>query len=435
MRNKRLKQEEITFRTLKNDELDQIAEVFSKAFKFKVNSEEYKKRFKGRDAPDFKSQAVAVHHGKVIAGIRADRKPLYFRDKSTGKQALHECGEINDVCTHPDYRKRGIARKLLKMSIQYIEEKKWEMAALQADPKYHAHKLYDSEGFHVLTSTGDIWHVGFGNTTTRWRYFNILGLFLPAVAKLIKRFIPRPPAKCMNVIKPVKKKKKKEYNHNHPFKDENLKAIHISGTIHDGDPWTIPWKENVNGTIQSIQGIPETFLQEVLLEKPSNKTLPDKVLKSMKKNKSFQKFISAGGKVNNFILLAKNKTGEKTMKTLIDSKQEFHDELVGGARYTIQHVQRGRINVILAFIDVIWIKEGSRKKGYGTDFLEYIKGFLGKSFPIIVCRSSSGNIPLRKTLQHAGYLPIGGGITQVRNFHNKKLYDELSMAIEPWFLT
>ncbi|MBN2152135.1 MAG: GNAT family N-acetyltransferase, partial [Candidatus Lokiarchaeota archaeon] len=170
---------EIEYRTIKADELEQMGVVFKAAFRFGSNPADYGKRFKNCTEPVLERQVVAVHGGKVVAGIRADYKPLYFHDGPGGELARHECGEINDVATLPEYRKLGIARRLITMANDYMDKQGWDLSVLQADPKYHAKDLYESVGFKTLPSTGDVFSAAFGSWKARFSRYGPLALIIP----------------------------------------------------------------------------------------------------------------------------------------------------------------------------------------------------------------------------------------------------------------
>jgi len=57
-------------------------------------------------------------------------------------------GDINDVCTHPDYSKRGIATKLMENSIEFMKEQGCDFSILTTGKKNFARdKLYKKYGY------------------------------------------------------------------------------------------------------------------------------------------------------------------------------------------------------------------------------------------------------------------------------------------------
>lgn len=64
---------------------------------------------------------------------------------------------VSTVATHPDYRRRGIAHKLVSTSIDLIKERGGERATLDVIAKnLPAYKLYESLGFEHFTSMLDL---------------------------------------------------------------------------------------------------------------------------------------------------------------------------------------------------------------------------------------------------------------------------------------
>ena len=64
---------------------------------------------------------------------------------------------ITTVATHPDFRRKGIARKLVTAGLAYIRAKKGEIAVLDViDANVPAYKLYQSLGFEHFTGNLDL---------------------------------------------------------------------------------------------------------------------------------------------------------------------------------------------------------------------------------------------------------------------------------------
>ncbi|MHA1848589.1 MAG: GNAT family N-acetyltransferase [Promethearchaeota archaeon] len=427
--------DKLEFRTVNQDEIEELSKIISIAFKKKVSAEEYKKVLESNEDGKYVNQFIALYSGKVVGGVRADHKPLYFIQDGDKKPTLHECGEINNVCTHPDFQRLGIARTLLRMAIDYMNSKNWELALLQADPNYHAHVLYESEGFHVLPSTGDLIHVALGKGTVSWYYYSLFSLLLPLIILIAPRFAPMPPNKCLKLLN-TKVKSKKDISEQRPLKG---KIIHVTGEINEKHSWVREWRREIEFVTRNIQGIFNDIKDIMILEKNKiNERFPRKILDSFSKNKYIKKFIEMGGKKYNVILLIKNekKENKEILNTEFQNSKNINDnEIIGGLIYIIRDFSRGRIKVITSIIEVIWIKKEYQNKGWGSLLLEQAKNIIGNYFPFIICRSSSGNLQYRKAVKKAGFKIVGGGITQVKNLNNDDLYNFLKETIKPWYLT
>ena len=434
MNRAKINRDDITFRSLREEEFQQITEVFNKAFKLNKTAEEYRHRFKGKDAPDLGSQFVAIHKDRVVAGVRADHKPLYFIDSKTGKNILHECGEINDVATFPKYRRLGLARILLNHAIMYMEDKKWDLALLQADPNYHAKDLYSSLGFNTLKSTGDIFHASIGYYKILWAYFKVFAFIKPIIPWLTRRIAPKPPRMCMDLVK--KPRKKRSIKENLPY---NLEIIQVRSPIVDGSAWIKEWDDNVRIVMKQAQALNEKYINSLFIIDQENQAISNTIRLKFKKNKYFKQFLDDGGGKYNYILMkrsinAKSQNIESVNIQIENSNDIESGNIIGGARFKLDVIENRGLRITFPFIDVAWIHPKFQKSHLGSLFLNKCKKIIFKYFPFVVCRSSSGNIQYRKALLNAGFKVIGGAITMVKPLKNKTLYDDLKSRVEPWLL-
>ncbi|MEM9954700.1 MAG: GNAT family N-acetyltransferase [Chloroflexota bacterium] len=84
---------------------------------------------------------VAIVDGKLVGNVSV--YPANWR-KEIGTAWL-----VANVSTHPDYRKRGIARTLMQEAMRFIRKKRATDAILQVDyDNHHAIHLYETLGFH-----------------------------------------------------------------------------------------------------------------------------------------------------------------------------------------------------------------------------------------------------------------------------------------------
>ena len=422
---------EIEYRTIKKDELEQMGTIFNIAFHSTSNPKEYGKRFKNCAEPVLERQAVAVHDGKVIAGIRADYKPLYFNDGPGGKMVKHECGEINDVATLPYYRGMGISRRLINMANDYMERQGWDLSVLQADPKYYAKDLYESVGFKTLPSTGDIFSAAFGSWLARFSWYGPLALLFPVLPPIARRVAPKPPACCMDLIRTPNP---------HPptppraaSTEEKIALVHVSGQITTSDPWVARWRECMHVMKQRVQGLHDAILHELFLEHDLNEPAPENVKKWLEKKRGGKAFLAETGGLRGYALLIKSPPGTVFPSTM-SSPEVPAASIVGGARFKVEHFKYGLLGITLPMIDACWVLPEYQGRGWGIFLAREVKAWLGRTFPIVVCRVASGNVPFRKALRGAGFHEIAGGITMVKRLKNKDLYEKLARAVESWIL-
>jgi ribosomal protein S18 acetylase RimI-like enzyme len=94
--------------------------------------------------PDMCQIAEDVDKKKVVGAIQVNLVELI----PIGKKK-YWMGEINDVATLPEYAKMGIATKLMKMSIEYMEQKGCDFSILSTGFKGLARtKLYQKFGYY-----------------------------------------------------------------------------------------------------------------------------------------------------------------------------------------------------------------------------------------------------------------------------------------------
>lgn len=88
---------------------------------------------------------VWVEDGKIVGAV------LYQR------RGASQHWMVSTVATMPEYRRRGIARKLVVAGLEYIRAKKGEVAVLDViDANYPAYKLYESLGFEHFSDNLDL---------------------------------------------------------------------------------------------------------------------------------------------------------------------------------------------------------------------------------------------------------------------------------------
>ncbi|MHA1370202.1 MAG: GNAT family N-acetyltransferase [Promethearchaeota archaeon] len=434
MKREKISIDDIEFRSIKPSELEQITKVFNIAFKANRTVQDFINRIENQENPTYERQFVAVHNDKIVAGIRADYKPLYFHDPNTGKLKKYPCGEINDVSTLSTYRRLGIARKLMEMATKYMQNQSWDLAALQADPSYHARFLYESFGFEVLKSTGDIWTFAFGSIKAQLYYFKGLSLIIPVILPFKKFIAPQPPKYCINLVN--EKNFNKSY-HSRSMPNNKLKIIHVSGEIGEEDTWIDSWQNMAIKSFTNVQGLFDDYINDVIkiksVQSKDSGALKEKAEKNPVLRNYMEKF---SGRERGFFLACIDQDNSNRIQVReIQSNMIPDINLIGGLTYIIKNIDRGPIHITIPFADGIWIKKEFQNQGVATRLLKIFKKQVGKFFPVLICRTGSGNIPLRRALKRAGFIEIGGGITMIKPIKNQDLFSSLKEKIEPWILT
>jgi len=65
---------------------------------------------------------------------------------------LVECGIIDTVATHPQHRRRGLARRLMCMAHEIIQEEGADAAILYTNPQDHSHLFYQQLGYETRSN-------------------------------------------------------------------------------------------------------------------------------------------------------------------------------------------------------------------------------------------------------------------------------------------
>ena len=140
----------IIFRHYKEGDETQLADLFNLAYQQSGGMVRTPKNWYWRfvKSPGFEPEmcqiAEDIDKKKVVGAIQVNLVEMI----PIGHEK-YLMGEINDVATLPDYVKKGIATKLMKMSIEYMEQKGCDFSILSTGFKGFARtKLYQKFGYY-----------------------------------------------------------------------------------------------------------------------------------------------------------------------------------------------------------------------------------------------------------------------------------------------
>ncbi len=146
----------VEIRTLKSDkDWDEAIELQIMTRDPKYGYNEYKE-FKTKQTDSYKklvSQNRGSHFGAYLNGKLVADLGIYHEDGLARYQ---------NVGTHEDFRRQGICATLVYESGKYAMEN-WRVDALamEADPEYHAAKIYESVGFTPVEKSYSLyWYIG-----------------------------------------------------------------------------------------------------------------------------------------------------------------------------------------------------------------------------------------------------------------------------------
>lgn len=131
---------------VKEEDLDKLADLYMTAYK---GLEEYaythpkdvKSYMRWLWNRDREGMFVAKEGGKIVGFIAGDAN--WF-----SKRAQRNVGAIHELVVHPDHRRKGVGRSLMKKVLEYFKEKGLDTAELWVgDENRPAMKFYEGFGF------------------------------------------------------------------------------------------------------------------------------------------------------------------------------------------------------------------------------------------------------------------------------------------------
>ncbi len=140
--------ENIIFRHYREGDEKQLADLFNHAFKRSVVIRTPTNwRWRYVKSPDFEPEmcqiAEDVEKKQIVGAILVN-----LIEMRPFNQRTYLIGDINDVSTHPDYTRRGIASKLMENSIEYMNRRGCDFSMLSTGLKGFARSnIYQKFGY------------------------------------------------------------------------------------------------------------------------------------------------------------------------------------------------------------------------------------------------------------------------------------------------
>lgn len=136
----------VKIKNIDKDTVKEVVKIFNCAFstnRASILREEnsWLWRYIERPSSEEDSLILAEVDKKIVGTVI-----VTFRNLKIGEKIL-KFGMIDDVATLPEYRRRGIARKMLEEAVEFVEEKNCDASALSADPEGNAKRIYESFGY------------------------------------------------------------------------------------------------------------------------------------------------------------------------------------------------------------------------------------------------------------------------------------------------
>ena len=183
---------EIIFRHYRPGDEKQLADLFNHAFKRSVVIRTPTNwRWRYVKSPEFEPEmcqiAEDIENKKIIGAVLVNL--IEMRPFGQKKYLI---GDINDVSTHPDYIKRGIALKLMEKSIEYMNIKGCDFSMLSTGLKGFARsKIYKKFGYFDIER--HCYFIQIPNSFQLFRNFIGFAFFYPAffIISYLPRFLSR----------------------------------------------------------------------------------------------------------------------------------------------------------------------------------------------------------------------------------------------------
>ncbi len=213
----------IIFRHYQPGDENQLADLFNHAFKRSVvirTPTNWHWRYV--KSPEFEPEmcqiAEDIEKKKIVGAILVNLIEMRPFDQKT-----YLIGDINDVSTHPDYIKRGIASKLMENSIKYMNSKGCDFSMLSTGLKGIARsKIYKKFGYFDIEK--QCYFIQIPNSFQLLRNFFGFAFFYPAFFTI--SYLPRVLSRLRMNFKKILKDFSYEINHNKKHLDY-MNALNI----------------------------------------------------------------------------------------------------------------------------------------------------------------------------------------------------------------
>ncbi len=131
------------------------------------------------------SRFVVVHEDRIVSSLLLTMIDLQF-----GGETM-KAGAIDGVATHPEHRRRGLARELLDRALSFMEREQADLGFLYTVPDTAPFRFYETAGYRELVRVRYLRHderqAGAGSVDTDWRIAAPAGAELEAYPALLNR--------------------------------------------------------------------------------------------------------------------------------------------------------------------------------------------------------------------------------------------------------
>jgi ribosomal protein S18 acetylase RimI-like enzyme len=180
----------------------QLTDLFNTCFNFIRTPKSWNWRYV--QSPNFDPEMCQIaedsHNKKIVGAVYVN---LVEEISIDGKKYLN--GDINDVSCLPAYGRRGIAKNLMDMAIEYMKKRNCDISILSADYNgFPRKKIYLKYGY--LDIEREYFFINFGNLFQIAWDFPVIASLFPVIfmTSYISRFINRIRVKINPFLKNIK---------------------------------------------------------------------------------------------------------------------------------------------------------------------------------------------------------------------------------------
>lgn len=145
---------------LDEQELTETIEMTARSFRGSASKEAVAEFRGNRKRPGFRPrlQRILKLNGRIVAGA------LIVDKKMRLGQSVLRCGGIADVATDPDWRHRGLGRRMMDHSIEFMTRQRYDVSLLFGIEDYYHKFGYRPAGCesHLTLALSDAGHAGAG---------------------------------------------------------------------------------------------------------------------------------------------------------------------------------------------------------------------------------------------------------------------------------
>jgi ribosomal protein S18 acetylase RimI-like enzyme len=123
------------------------------------------------------ARIFALKGGEIVGMLSLFKRNIIF----SGKKII--LGGLGGACVAEEFRRRGVATRMLKKGLEILRQERCDIVCLNADLEKQAYKLYEKVGFKLMKR-----RISFENSKGKIK-FDTGTMFTPVCSKQIYDFV------------------------------------------------------------------------------------------------------------------------------------------------------------------------------------------------------------------------------------------------------